>query len=67
MLDVAAVGDGRGQADVQFHEEVRAHLEVGGLGRVGDLQPRRDATDPGGVDLDDAGRTTGQVLAELSD
>src|SRR5262245_33280447 len=54
ILDPAAVWDGRGQRDVQLHEEVRADGDVEGFGEVRRLQPRRDAADAGDVDLDDA-------------
>jgi hypothetical protein len=66
-LEVSAVRHRAAQADVQLHEEVRAHHDVVRFGQVRDLQPRRDATDPGHVDLDDAGGAAPEVLGELAD
>ena len=43
---------------------MRRHLHVERLGGVRGLQPRRDAADPGDVDLDDPGRARRQVLRE---
>ena len=52
---------------MQLHEEVRADVDVEGFGEMRHLQPRRDAADPGDVDLDDAGRAAVEVFAELRD
>ena len=56
VFDILAIRHGADQADMQFHQEMRADRHVEGLGRMRDLQPGRDAADAADIDLHDASR-----------
>src|SRR5262245_23303148 len=53
IFDILAVRHGAGQADMEFHEEVRTDRHVEGFGRVRNLEPWRDAADAAHIHLDD--------------
>ncbi len=65
VFNPTAVRHGRGQADMQLHQEVRTHRDVECLGEMRGLQPRRDAADARDIDLHHAAGTALQVFAEV--
>ncbi len=50
---------------MQLHQEMRQTGDVEGLGGMRDLQPGRDAADPGDIHLDDRAGALLHILAEM--
>ena len=66
VLDPGGAGHRGAQRHMQLHQEVRADLQVEGLGQVRHLEPGRDAADPRDVDLQDRRRALLHVGGELT-
>src|SRR5260370_25400555 len=66
VLEVNGVGHGCGKTDMKLHQKVWRDLDVEGLGKVRDLEPRGDAAEAGGVGLGDAGGPGRQVFPGMA-
>src|ERR1700677_2253562 len=66
IFDVTSIRHGAGEADMQLHQEMRAHRHVERFRRMRDLQPRRDPADPRDVGLHDRTAPSSHIFAEMA-
>src|SRR5229473_1635745 len=67
VLQIDGVRHRCGKTDMKLHQKVGRDLDVEGLGEMRDLQPWSDASETGGVGLQDTGGARRQVLAEMAE